>query len=212
MPYEAPETYEADLDGPPVRGEYEYEYAEGEGEAEADYEASGELLDEETEMDLTMELLDVASEGELDQFLGDLVRRVGGAASRFVRSPTGQQLVGALRGAARKALPTVGAAIGGRIAGPTGARIGSQLAQTAGRVFGLELEGLSPEDQEFEAARRFVRFASSAAHSWVRRGGSPLWALRRAARRHAPGLYRWPFGGRPGYAGGYRARRAWRAW
>ena len=32
----------------------------------------------------------------------------------------------------------------------------------AGRAFGLELEGLSPEDRELAAAKRFVRFASEA--------------------------------------------------
>ena len=45
---------------------------------------------------------------------------------------------------------------------PFGASIGSGLASAAGRVFGLELEGLSREDQEFETAKRFVRFASEA--------------------------------------------------
>lgn len=37
--------------------------------------------------------------------------------------------------------------------------IGSNLASVAGSALGLELEGLSPEDREFEAAKQFVRFA-----------------------------------------------------
>ena len=36
-----------------------------------------------------------------------------------------------------------------------------KLASGATKLFGLELEGMSPEDQEFEVARRFVRLAAS---------------------------------------------------
>ncbi len=40
--------------------------------------------------------------------------------------------------------------------------ISRKLASAAGRMFGLELEGLSVEDREFEVARRLVRFALTA--------------------------------------------------
>src|SRR6266516_1538808 len=50
-------------------------------------------------------------------------------------------------------------AVGSTIGPGRGGAIGSQLAQQAGALLGLELEGLSPQDQEFEAARQFVRFA-----------------------------------------------------
>jgi hypothetical protein len=69
----------------------------------------------------------------------------------------------------------------------------SQVA-AEGRVFGLELEGLSPEDQAFELARQFVRFASEAARraSDARSTGAPEVAAERAAalaaRTLAPGL------------------------
>ncbi|HSR11927.1 MAG TPA: hypothetical protein VLS90_10840 [Thermodesulfobacteriota bacterium] len=43
-----------------------------------------------------------------------------------------------------------------------GAAIGSQAASWAGKVFGLEVEGLSPEDQEFKVSKPFVRFAAAA--------------------------------------------------
>jgi hypothetical protein len=61
------------------------------------------------------------------------------------------------------------------------------------------LEGLSPEDQEFETARAYVRFANSAASRaaalQTQRGGAPAGvvvrqALSGAARQHAPGLLR----------------------
>jgi hypothetical protein len=161
----------------------------GTGEAEV-------VFDEGMEMELADELLTVASEAELDQFLGNLIRRAGSTLGRFVRSPVGQALGGILKGAARRALPIVGGALGGAIGGPAGGAMGSRLASAAGQVFGLELEGLSPEDQEFEVARRFVRFAGSA----VRRAAAaprnlPALAAARsaataAARRHAPGLLR----------------------
>lgn len=188
MAFETNGIYETEMD------EFEsgdYEFADGEQEFEADPEAEAEsTFDEATEMDLASELLDVASEGEMDYFLKDLVKRAGQAIGGAVRSPAGQQLVGLLKGAAKKALPGIGAAIGGRLGGSTGARIGGQLAQQAGQIFGLELEGLSPEDQEFEVARRFVRCAGAAARNLAQ---WPHWparrALRTAAQRFAPGLF-----------------------
>jgi hypothetical protein len=59
---------------------------------------------------------------------------------------------------------------------------------------GLELEGLSPEDKEYEVARQFVRFASAAARNAClsRSANNPVGAARTAAlmaaRTHAPGL------------------------
>jgi len=74
--------------------------------------------------------------------------------------------------------------------------------QTAGlpisseAIFGAELEGLSPEDQEFEIARRFVRltFDASRHAALAPQGAAPdviaSHAERLAARRLAPGLLR----------------------
>jgi hypothetical protein len=61
-------------------------------------------------------------------------------------------------------------------------------------LFGTELEGLSPEDREFETARRFVRFAVEASRliACVPSGAAPeriaAHAERLAGRRLAPGL------------------------
>ena len=172
----------------------------GEQETEAPF-------NEIDEVELAAELLSVSNEAELEQFLGSLIRRAGSAVGSFVRSPVGQALGGVLKNAARQALPIVGGAIGSAVGGQTGGRLGQQLATTAGRVFGLELEGLSAEDQEFEAARRFVRFAGAAAGraAMAPRGASPMQAAQAAARgaagRYAPGLLR---GAGPR---GFRARR-----
>ena len=141
----------------------QFGYGETEWEGEAEWEAETGVFSEAEEMELAAELLGVSSEGELDQFLGDLIKKAGRAVGQFVRSPVGQQIGGLLKGAAKKALPNVASTIGGYFGGPSGAQMGSQLASTASQIFGLELEGLSPEDQEFEAAKSFVQFAGEVA-------------------------------------------------
>jgi hypothetical protein len=147
-------------------------------------------FDETEEMELAADLLEVASDAELDQFLGRLFRRIGGGLREVVTGPLG----GILKGIAKKALPVLGSAAGTVFGGTAGGVLGSRLASGAGKLFGLELEGLSPEDQEFEVARRFVRLAGAATRKAARtsRAIPPLKAARRAigaaARRHAPGL------------------------
>jgi hypothetical protein len=168
---------------------------DGELGHEAAFESES-AFDEVEEMELAGALLEIQSEEELDQFLGNLIRRAGRAVGAAVRSPVGQTLNGILKNAARQALPVVGSAIGSAVGGPSGARAGSQLAATAGRLFGLELEGLTQEDREYEVARRFVRFAGAAAANAGRApaSGAPQAiassAAAAAARAHAPGLLR----------------------
>ncbi len=152
------------------------------------------LEDEAIEMELAAQLLEVSTEEELDQFLGSLINRVKSAAGNFIRSPTGQFLGSQLRKAARQALPNVARRVGSFLGGAQGARSAVALANAAARKFNLEVEGLSPEDQQYEVARRFVRFARTA----VKRAAaappavSPVAAARQAtlhaARQHAPGL------------------------
>lgn len=151
---------------------------------------------EEQEMEMAAELLEITDEAELDQFLGKLLSRAWGGIKKFARSSIGRKLGGLLKGVAKKALPILGSAAGGFFGGPAGAAIGSKLATGAGGLFGLELEGMSAEDQEFEVARRVVRLAGAAANRAVSipPTGEPLSAARaaltEAARRYAPGLLR----------------------
>ena len=175
----------------------------------------GELevpLSETQELELASELLEVTSEQELEQFLGDVFHGVGNALGQFVRSDTGQALGSVLKDAAAKALPVVGRAIGERIAPGRGGDLGGQLAQAAGGMLGLELEGLSPQDQEFESARQFVRLAGAATHQALL--APPSWspdetarrAAAAAAERFAPGLVHevgrgWRQPTRPEYGG-----------
>lgn len=165
------------------------------GEIPLSEEGDWELpLEESEEMELASDLLEVTDDAELDQFLGKLFKKASRGVGRFMRSSAGRRLGGMLKGVAKKALPIAGGALGGFFGGPLGAKIGSQLASAGGRMFGLELEGLSPEDQEFEIARRFVRLASSAAQQAASAppSASPVnvakKALIQAAKRHAPGI------------------------
>jgi hypothetical protein len=180
--------------------EFESEEPEGGFEGE-DFEFGTEEIDsqqmespfsEEEEMELASELLEITDEQELDQFLGSLFKKIGRGIKGAVASPLG----GMLKGIAKKALPVVGGALGTVFGGPAGGMIGSKLASGAGSLFGLELEGLSQEDQEFEVAKRYVRLAGSAAQRAAMASPTipPQTAARNAvieaAKIHAPGFLR----------------------
>ena len=165
------------------------EYGEYTGELE--FESS---MSESLEMELAAELLEVSNEEELDRFLGKMFRGIGRVVRRVGRIPVFRQLGGILKGVARKALPMVGGALGTMVAPGLGTAIGGALGSMAGRMFEMELEGLSAEDQEFEVARRYVRLAASAAQ---RAAMAPPHvppqivaqrAFNAAARLYAPGL------------------------
>jgi hypothetical protein len=162
--------------------------------AEMEFASSRGILSEDEEIELASELLDLQTEEELDQFLGDLVGKIGGLLGNVVRSPIGRAIGGALKNAAKKALPVVGGALGGIVGGPIGSMLGSNLASMAGGALGLELEGLSPEDREFQAAKQFCRFASKAIRNALEAqpNGDPAVAAHNAAveaaRVCAPGL------------------------
>jgi len=156
--------------------------------------SSSGVFSEDEEVELASELLEVVDEQELDHFLGDLIKKAGSAIGSFVKSSAGKAIGGVLKGVVKTALPIAGGALGGLVGGPIGATLGSKLASTAGSALGLELEGLSPEDREFEAARQFVRFASATvknaleAPSGVDPATAAYHGATEAARAHAPGL------------------------
>lgn len=126
--------------------EYEFE-AENENEAGVFGEAETETL--------AAELMEVQSEAELEQFLGNLIKKAGQAVGSFVRSPVGQALGGALKSAVKQGLPTVGSALGGMIGGAQGAKIGGQLGSFAsGQINEMEME--------METAKDIVRMAGNA--------------------------------------------------
>ncbi len=180
-------------------------------------ESGGEedVFGETEEMELAARLLEITDENELEGFIGALIARATGGARGAASS---LPLRGLLHQAAKTALPLIGTGTGNLIAPGIGVPIGSKLAAAAGNLFGLELEGLSPEDQEFEVARRFVRFAGAGARNAARfRGGaSPKFAarhaLRDAARRHAPGFLRRRRPRPPQRPRGVRVGTPWADW
>lgn len=161
-----------------------------------DYMQAEGPFEEVDEMELAAELLGVTDEAELEQFIGKLYRRVREKIRKGISSPVGQALGGLLKGAAKQALPMVSGALGSAIGGPAGGALSDKLTATASQIFGLELEGMSPEDQEFELAREFVRFAGSAVQNAAEMPPNtpPQEAARAAAvaaaQQHAPGLLR----------------------
>ena len=169
---------------------------------EADPDAA---LSPAEELELASELLEVGSDEELEQFLGNLIGRAVHAVGNFARSATGRSLGHMLVSAfkniepyASKALDTWIASRGQGGGGGAGAEAADgaegQLPPDIGRLLGLDLEGLSPEDREFEVSRQLVRLAASAAQqaSLAPPQADPDAVARRAlmaaAGDYAPGL------------------------
>ncbi len=159
-------------------------------ELEQEFEGGrGGVFSEAQEMELAAELLEVSNEQELEQFLGDFIKKAGKAIGGFVKGPVGQAIGGVLKSAAKVALPMAGAALGTFVGGPIGTSIGSSLGSMARNALGLELEGLSQEDREFETARQFVKFAGETVKNALQAPAAVAnIAAAEAARDHAPGL------------------------
>jgi hypothetical protein len=162
--------------------------SEFEREAGRDALEEGPPFDDGIELGLAAELLSVTSDAGLDAFLAELLRRAGinghTNGARRPGSPLAQALVARIREVGQPVLqPLRCIALGSA---------SRRIVMRAARLLGLELEGLSPEDQEFALARQFVRFAGAAARAAARsQGATPAVAekaLRRAAREYAPGL------------------------
>jgi len=154
----------------------------------------GEISEQE-EIQLAHELLAVNNELELEQFLGDFLKKAVSTVSQIAQSPIGQAIGGVLKGVAKKALPLAGSALGGYIGGPLGAKIGSGIANAAGKALGLQTEMQEAGELEFDGAQRFVRLAADTARNAVaaaQSGVDPRKAAQTAAiaaaSRIAPGL------------------------
>jgi hypothetical protein len=130
---------------------------------EFDGEFEQGVFDEHQEMELAIALLEVANEEQLGNLFLDLIQKASSAIGDPVRSAIGRAICGVLKRAVRQALPLTGRAVEEAKGSPLGARLGRGLASVAGPAMGLELEGLSGEDREFEAIRQFVRFAGETA-------------------------------------------------
>lgn len=158
-------------------------------------EAEDDVLDDETEMTLAAELLEVSGAAGLESYLAALVAKVNPRGAAGLRTALGQAVLGSLKRAVRPMLPI-------RSSGGATEGAAPDLKARAARIFGIEIEGMSPEDKEFEVARHVVRFAAGTVINAMRPGfdgaGRNLAApaphakvqaaLAQAARHHAPGL------------------------
>jgi hypothetical protein len=161
---------------------------------EFDGESERGIFDEYQELEQAIALLEVANEEQLDRVLGVLIQKANSELGNAVSPPVGRAIAGVLKTVAGDALPLARETIGQRIGSRLGAQFGRGLASIAGPALGLELEGLSREDSEFEAIRQFVRFAAKTVEN---AGGiAPPHghadvahrAAAEAARIYAPGL------------------------
>lgn len=143
---------------------------------------------------------------------------VQGAAQSFGQSPfaqgqpfgwqqLGNQLGQQIGPQLSQFAPQFGQGLGQQIGGPFGSQIGNLVGQMGqyygnqmanmrevGATFGLELEGLSPQDQEFEVAKKVVQFAAEAVKTAQQTAAAApppavvTNAVTVAAQKHAPGL------------------------
>lgn len=149
-----------------------------------------DLLEEGAEIELAAELLETTDEPRRRPFLEGLMAQVASASGYALPPPLAARLRHLLARNAERVFPLARSSSvpGGTPAGAI------RLMPEAGHLLGLELEGLSPEDQEFEAARGFIRLAAQAVRNAVRPGGAASadsrvnQAFESAARHLAPGL------------------------
>ena len=96
-----------------------------------------------------------------------------------------------------RSLPIAGKALGTFVGGPLGGALGGKLGTMATRLFELDLEGMNPQDQQYEVSRAYVRFANAAlkqgaaaARNNPRAQAKQIVraALKKSAQLHAPGL------------------------
>jgi hypothetical protein len=162
---------------------------------ELEDESGRGVFGESQELELASRLLEVVNDEQLDQFLSDLIRK-GGTATGSVVAPSDRRAIkDVLKGAIYRILPMRSVEHGSTRHSSVGAQLSSGLSSLSGQVLGLELEGLSPEDREFEAIRQFVRFAGETVKN---AGGDSMRtdpremghrAAADAAETFAPGLF-----------------------
>ncbi len=159
----------------------------------------GSVLNEEENANLAAGLMEVNSEDELDNFLGDIISGVANTVGKFINSPTGKALGNGLKDVAKQLLPAAGTALGTYIGGPVGGQIGGTLGSAVGGA--LEV---APEDAEWEAANQFVKLAADATKNAAEMPqGDPHatahHAIVEAAKVHAPHIVPYLTGGHQGH-------------
>lgn len=143
-------------------------------------------------MEFASRVLEATDEARLRGVLASLLKRAGDAHGVDLDDATTRSLNHQLLDTAtRLGMPQLSRLRLAAIRSPQVTR-GMALLSRAARLLGIELEGLSPEDKEFEVARRFVRVGGESVRQLRRarsRGPrSAAIAVARAQRTLAPGL------------------------
>ena len=146
-------------------------------------------------MDLASRVLEATDIARLRDVVGSLLKRASDAHGVRFDDATARSLKHRLLDTAtRLGLPQINRLRLAAVRSPQVAR-GGALMSRATRLLGVELEGLSPEDKEFEVARRFVRLGSESVRQLRRVRRRPRstavatgTAMGRAQRALAPGL------------------------
>lgn len=181
------ETFDSELDALEAD---EQEFEEESEMPDADLESP---FSEEEATELAAELLEITDEEELDLFLGKVFRRARRGIKKLGKKlrPLGK----ILKVVAKKALPIAGGVAGSFIPIPVvGSALGSALGSAVSQAFEMEFEGMSPDDQEFEKARRFVNMAGTAARhaAMAPPTANPIAAVKSAvlsaAKQQIPGM------------------------
>ena len=134
-------------------------------------DAEASVLDESQEMEFASGLLEIAHEQGIGRYIDQLITSVAQSCHKPISSLARRELGRLLREPAGRALPALHPQ-----------RSLQAGVSSAARVFGLELEGLSNEDRDFETAKGFIRLAESAARRLANEphGHSPEEAARNA--------------------------------
>ena len=121
------------------------------------------------ERELASELLQVTSEAELEQVLGDLLKKARSGVES-VESKVIGPLGGLLKTVAKKALPSVATAVGPSFGEPAGDPTAGKLGSLINQALQAKVAGMAASDSDlekcrqlFEKHRQFVRLAGKAA-------------------------------------------------
>lgn len=133
------------------QGEDEYfEYSdenEGEAYAESEGQENDSMIAEADQLELAAELLEAEQEDEIDGVLHEVMAQVSESFGRELSEEETATLGGYLKGVALELLPQFSQ---------------ESDAASSGRRMGMELEGLSLEDQQFEVSKGVVTLAQQA--------------------------------------------------
>ena len=158
-------------------------------------ESGSGILDEVDEIDLASRLLEAQNEAHLGTVIEDAIRSAATALGANLNPAAMKEIASVHKTAIRQLLPSAKANGNFPRHDSIGAHLGQSLSSSAEQVLGLELEGLSHEDREFEAVKQFLRFLGETVKNVTEDADARntpdrvLRAAKEAAALYAPGLF-----------------------